>query len=53
MVSDGIADAGNDEWLQNLLAGWSGRDVNALVSLILAESRGRKGRVYSPYGRAY
>ena len=24
-------------------AGWSGRDVNALVSLILAESRGRKG----------
>ena len=36
MVSDGIADAGNDEWLQNLLAGWSGRDVNALVSLILA-----------------
>lgn len=43
MVSDGIADAGNDEWLQNLLAGWSGRDVNALVSLILAESRGRKG----------
>ena len=43
MVSDGIADAGNDEWLQNLLAGWSDRDVNALVSLILAESRGRKG----------
>ena len=43
MVSDGIADAGNDEWLQNLLAGWSGRDANALVSLILAESRGRKG----------
>ena len=40
MVSDGIADAGNDEWL---LAGWSGRDANALVSLILAESRGRKG----------
>ena len=38
-----IADAGNDEWLQNLLAGWSGRDANALVSLILAESRGRKG----------
>lgn len=33
----------NDEWLQNLLAGWSGRDANALVSLILAESRGRKG----------
>ena len=43
MVSDGVADAGNDEWLQNLLAGWSGRDANALVSLILAESRGRKG----------
>ena len=42
-TADGIADAGNDEWLQNLLAGWSGRDANALVSLILAESRGRKG----------
>ena len=38
-----VSDAGNDEWLQNLLAGWSGRDANALVSLILAESRGRKG----------
>ena len=44
MVSDGIADAGNDEWLQNLLAGWRGRgDANALVSLILTESGGRKG----------
>ena len=43
MISDGIADETNDEWLQNLLAGWQGRDVNALVSLILSESRSRKG----------
>lgn len=43
MISDGIADETNDEWLQNLLAGWQGRDVNALVSLILNESRSRKG----------
>lgn len=43
MISDGIADETNDEWLQNLLAGWQGRDVNALVSLILSESRTRKG----------
>ncbi len=43
MTSDGIADEGSDEWLQNLLAGWQGRDVNALVSLILSESRSRKG----------
>ena len=43
MVSDGIADESNDEWLQNLLAGWQGRDVNTLVSLILSESCSRKG----------
>lgn len=43
MVSDGIADVNDDEWLQDLLAGWNGRDCNALVSLILAESRSRKG----------
>ena len=43
MISDGIADAASDEWLQNLLAGWEGRDPQALVSRIMAESRGRKG----------
>ena len=43
MVSDGIADETNDEWLQNLVAGWQGGEVNSLVSLILRESRTRKG----------
>ena len=43
MVSDGIADETDDEWLQNLLSGWSGRDADALTQLILAESRSRKG----------
>ena len=43
MISDGIADETNDEWLQNLLAGWQGREVNALVALILSESCSRKG----------
>ena len=42
MISDGIADAGNDEWLQNLLAGWNGADPNALVSLIMRESKQRR-----------
>lgn len=43
MVSDGIADETDDEWLQNLLAGWSGTDPEALTQLILRESRSRKG----------
>ena len=43
MISDGIADAADDEWLQDLLAGWNGKDCHALVSLILSESRTRKG----------
>ena len=43
MVSDGIADETDDEWLQNLLSGWSGRDADALTQLILSESRSRKG----------
>jgi stage II sporulation protein E len=45
MVSDGVADETDDEWLQNLLAGWNGRDCNTLVSLIMSESRTRKGLV--------
>ena len=43
MVSDGIADSSDDEWLQNLLAGWSGNDAAALTNLILSESRSRRG----------
>ena len=41
MVSDGVADAGSDEWLQDLLAGWSGEDPQALAGAILAECRRR------------
>ena len=43
MVSDGIADTTNDEWLQNLLVGWNGNDPHALVSLIMREVRQRRG----------
>ena len=43
MVSDGVADRENDEWLQNLLAGWEGENPQLLVSAILAESIGRRG----------
>lgn len=38
MVSDGVADPGRDEWLQNLLAGWGGDDPQTLANLILSES---------------
>ena len=38
MISDGVADPGRDEWLQDLLAGWEGEDPQALASLILGES---------------
>lgn len=41
LVSDGILQEG-DEWLQNLMAGFSG-DVHALVSRILRESEGHGG----------
>ena len=41
MVSDGVADAGSDEWLQDLLAGWSGEDPQALAGAILGECRRR------------
>ena len=43
MVSDGVADSTDDEWLQNLLAGWEGENPQLLVSAILAESIGRRG----------
>lgn len=38
MISDGVADPSRDEWLQNLLAGWSGEDPQTLAGLILSES---------------
>lgn len=43
MISDGVADANDDEWLQDLLAGWSGSDPQQLASAILADSRARRG----------
>lgn len=42
MVSDGVADTENDEWLQNLLTGWSGTDPQTLASLILSEAKSRR-----------
>lgn len=42
MISDGVADSGDDQWLQNLLAGWQGEDPNMLVSLVLREARERR-----------
>jgi len=39
LISDGVADPGRDEWLQNLLAGWEGDDPQALAGLILSESQ--------------
>ena len=38
MITDGVADASSDEWLQNLLAGWQGEKAQLLVSAILADS---------------
>ena len=43
LVSDGIADQSCDEWLLNLLAGFTGTDARELAALILEESRCRKG----------
>lgn len=43
MVSDGVADANDDEWLQDLLAGWTGTDPQQLTSAILADSRTQRG----------
>ena len=42
MISDGVADSGSDQWLQDLLAGWQGEDPNVLVSLVLREARQRR-----------
>ena len=38
IISDGVADPGRDEWLQDLLAGWEGDDPQTLAGLILSES---------------
>ena len=38
LVSDGVADADRDDWLQDLLAGWQGEDPQELADFILAES---------------
>lgn len=43
MVTDGVADESDDEWLQNLLAGWSGTDPQSLAAAILASSYEHKG----------
>lgn len=43
LLSDGVADANDDEWLQDLLAGWSGSDPQQLASAILADSRTHRG----------
>lgn len=43
MVTDGIADGTDDQWLQSLLAGWEGENPQLLVSAILADSYDHKG----------
>ena len=42
MISDGIADSGDDQWVQDLLAGWQGTDPNVLTSLVLQEAYQRR-----------
>ena len=42
MISDGVADAGEDQWVQDLLAGWQGEDPNVLASLVLREAYQRR-----------
>ena len=43
MVTDGVADATNDDWLQQLLTDWDGENPQQLVSAILADSYDHKG----------
>ncbi|MBU5626154.1 SpoIIE family protein phosphatase [Oscillibacter sp. MSJ-2] len=38
-ISDGVADAGHDEWLLNLLAGFPGSDPQLLANAIVAQVR--------------
>ena len=42
MISDGVADSGDDQWVQDLLAGWQGEDPNVLASLTLREAYQRR-----------
>ncbi len=42
MISDGVADGSEDQWVQDLLAGWQGDDPNVLTSLILQEAYQRR-----------
>jgi len=42
MISDGVADAGDDGWLQDLLAGWQGEDPHVLASQVLRLCRQRR-----------
>ena len=43
MLTDGVADVNDDEWLRTLLAEWRGDDPQALASAILAAGRERRG----------
>ena len=43
LVSDGLVDATEDDWLQDLLAGWPGGEPQRLISVLMAESRRRVG----------
>ena len=43
MVTDGVADCTDDQWLQKLLADWEGENPQLLVSAILADSYDHKG----------
>lgn len=42
MISDGVADPGEDEWLRELLAGWKGDEPQELAGAILSESVRRR-----------
>ena len=43
MVTDGVADSTDDEWLQDLLAGWEGENPQQLASAILSDSLTHRG----------
>ena len=43
LVSDGLVDASEDDWLQDLLAGWQGGEPQRLVSVLMAECRRQVG----------
>ena len=49
MISDGVADQTEDEWLQDLLAGWDGSDPQLLAGLILQETV-RRGELMDDCG---